>query len=146
MSKIAFSLMKYKTGKYDVIDENDNKVRIICTDRNCHGYPIVALTGADQDLPTCYTAGGIPANDVYTRLFLVEPFIMVNGVKVPKPETEALKQGEHYAIVDFSVDSGYSTHCWEGSKEDLTRLGNGVIHKDIYSVIRHSTAILNIEQ
>ena len=76
-----------------------------------------------------------------------EPFIMVNGIKVPAPETVPLNLGSVYYIPDYKYTCYTYRSTWGYDPQADTQLLNlGLIHRSNEAAVIHAKALLGISQ
>ena len=76
-----------------------------------------------------------------------EPFIMVNGIKVPAPETVPLNLGERYCIPDYKyITYAYRSTWGADPQADRQLLGLGLVHRSEENAAIHAKALLGISQ
>ena len=75
--------------------------------------------------------------------FRIAPrMIVVNGVQVPAPETEAPKHDQIYFISDPTCGDGVSEFSWVNDKTDNRYLRLGIVYIDQESAIARAKAML----
>lgn len=73
---------------------------------------------------------------------LAPRLILVNGVKVPAPETDAPKHDQIYFISDPTCEDGVSEFAWVNDKTDNRYLRLGIVYLDQESAIARAKAML----
>ena len=68
--------------------------------------------------------------------------ITVNGIEVPEPIREELKNLERYYLAYPFSEELYSEYYWTGAKPDKLWLENGLIHSTREAAIAHAKAML----
>ena len=76
-----------------------------------------------------------------------EPFIMVNGIKVPAPETVPMNLGSVYYVPDYKY-TGYTHRAAWGfdPRADKQLLNLGLVHRSNEAAAIHAKALLGISQ
>ena len=68
--------------------------------------------------------------------------ILVNGVEVPAPETEAPKHEQRYFISDPTCEDGVSEFAWVNDRTDNRCLRLGIVYLDQESAMARAKAML----
>ena len=80
------------------------------------------------------------------RLAKKKPMVIVNGHKVPKWETEPLRDGDTYFLVDLPSDIGYARIKWVDSVPNRSHLENGTVFKNESDIQEFVEALCDIKE
>lgn len=69
-------------------------------------------------------------------------FILVNGIEVPAPMTEAPGRGTSYFVPSLTNHANYSGFTWSGDATDMLALDRELVHATPEEAIAHSLAML----
>lgn len=68
--------------------------------------------------------------------------ILVNGVEVPAPESEAPKKHTYFFLPDFEMDSMFVEDYWVASQDDNRLLERGLVYLNKEDAIARAKAML----
>lgn len=101
-----------------------------------HGWLVLDEKGAwvDAPNPRLWVANG-------TYRAKPAPTIMVNGIAVPEPVREPLRNRDDYFCAAPCFDSYVISSYWSGDQVDYDRLSRGLIHLTEAAAITHARAM-----
>lgn len=92
----------------------------------------------------------VSENELYFRTdfrYRIKPeTILVNGIEVPKPETEAPEEGEDYYTPQPCNFDFFTRATWWGTEYDVMRLNRGLVHLLKENAIKHGEAMVEIKE
>lgn len=75
---------------------------------------------------------------------LAQEMITIGGVSFPKPETQALKEGQDYFIPNLASANLYFWTQWTNAHLDVQRLKQGVVHLTGENAVAHTKALIKL--
>jgi len=95
------------------------------------------------------TALGMISVAVYTEFRIKPEVILINGIEVPKPCSNALAPETIYYIPYLEakqVDYRWTSISWDNDSYDLHMLKLGLVHLTKEAAIKHAEALLSFTQ
>lgn len=81
-----------------------------------------------------------------TRIRTKLKTVLINGIEVPHPVTETLKENTYYAYVSLGSNTMCLNNVWANSEVDCRLLLRGLIHTSDENAIAHAKALLSYSE